>query len=490
MIRSLSLALVLLLCACQPTPPALPGATVAPARSLVVVVTASVGASVEGAGVCALTVTGREERCGETNSTGTARLSVRPGTYSVRVTPKAGSRFGPGQGWADVVDDNATAIITVEPHSAIGGTVRDEFGKTVTGAEVCAHPPGAVSPTCARSRADGAYTIDVRSDVYKLEVSGPPGGKLVPQWARGRLNSGEADLVDARTADVSGIDVVLLRGVLLSGTVRGPSGALEDAQVCTKALVAPLPWDCERTDKHGAYLALREPGRYYVWFVPPDSTRLLAQWYDHVLEGVDTTAIDLDRDRAIDASLDPGPQLRGTVKTADGAPVAAALVCVDTPFPTGRICRGTASDGTYAVTTRPNTYVVQVLPPARSDLIGEFWSHKRFWTDADAITLGNGDKTLDLTLRKGVRLTGVVRDTRGVPLEGATINVIDDGGPLIATDTDTSGAYSVAVPPGRYQVEVFAPFRGERGDLLSQPARDLDVSTFTRYDVVLQDANP
>ena len=41
-----------------------------------------------------------------------------------------------------------------------------------------------------------------------------------------------------------------------------------------------------------------------------------------------------------------------------------------------------------------------------------------------------------------------------------------------------------------YQVEVFAPFRGERGDLLSQPSRELVVNGFVRYDVVLEDANP
>jgi hypothetical protein len=48
----------------------------------------------------------------------------------------------------------------------------------------------------------------------------------------------------------------------------------------------------------------------------------------------------------------------------------------------------------------------------------------------------------------------------------------------------------VVVSPGSYQIEAFAPFRGERGDLLSQPPRDLVVSGFTRYDFVLEDANP
>jgi hypothetical protein len=87
-------------------------------------------------------------------------------------------------------------------------------------------------------------------------------------------------------------------------------------------------------------------------------------------------------------------------------------------------------------------------------------------------------------------VSGVIRDTRGVPLEGATINFNDDAGPLVGADTDISGTYTVVVPRGTYQVEVFAPRRGERGDLLSQPARELVVDGFIHYDVVLEDANP
>jgi len=293
-----------------------------------------------------------------------------------------------------------------------------------------------------------------------------------------------------RSRDAEGIEVAMIKGVVLSGVVRGPNGAIEDAQVCTRTLAAPLPWDCVRTKKDGSYVALMETGRYYMWTVPPDNLRLMAQWYDHVLQGVDTEDIAMDRDRRIDVALDPGPQIRGKVTTTDGQPVSGAFVCVDTPFPTGRICRPTSWDGSYAVTTRPQTYTVQVLPPHDSDLVGEFWLRKRTWVDANDLSLGSADRTLDLTLRHGVRVTGVIRDTRGVPLEGATINFNDEEGPLVGTDTDVSGTYSVVVPRGTYQVEVFAPFRGERGDLLSQEPRALVVDDSVRYDAVLEDANP
>jgi hypothetical protein len=457
----------------------------------VVVVTATAGVPVVGADVCAFTVAGTQERCGETSAAGTARLGLRPGAYSVIVTPRAPTRLALGRTWADVLDADATSVVQLDGHSTIKGIVKDESGAAVVNAEVCAHPPStSAPPICARTVAEGKFSIDVRSEVYKLDVSGPPGGKMIPQWASGRLSSSDADLVDVRSGDADGIVVTMVKGVLLTGVVRGPSGPQEGAQVCTRTLAAPLPWDCVRTRKDGSYLALMEAGRYYMWTVPPDNTRLVAQWYPGVLEGVNTTEISMDRDRQIDVTLDPGPQLRGKVTMADGTPVSGALVCVDTPFPTGRICRPTSGDGSYAVTTRPQVYTVQVLAPANSDLISEYWLGKRTWVDANEVTLGNGDRALDLIIRKGVRVTGVIRDTRGVPLEGATLNLNDDSGPLAATDTDISGTYSLVVPPGTYQVEVFAPRRGERGDLLSQPARELVVKDFVRYDVVLEDAKP
>jgi hypothetical protein len=486
------LAAAVIACQASSPPTSLaPSVTTPPVRTLAVVVTARAGAPVVGANVCAFTLSGARERCAETSASGTARLGLRPGTYSVLVTPRAPTRLAEGRTWADVLDADATSVVQLDPHSRINGTVKDERGAAVADAEVCAHPPVTfASPTCAHSAGEGKFSIDVRSDVYKLDVTGPPGGKLIPQWASGRLSSGDADIVDVRSADADGIAVTMVRGVLLTGVVRGPSGPVEDAQICTRTLAAPLPWDCERTQKNGSYLQLVEPGRYYLWIIPPDHVRLLAQWYDHVLEGVDTTAIDLDGDREIDVTLDPGPQLRGKVTTTDGAPVAGALVCVDTRFPTGRICRPTTGDGSYTVTTRPQTYTVQVLAPFYTDLITEFWLRKRTWVDANDITLGSADRTLDLTLRTGMRVSGIVRDTRGVPLEGATINLNDEQGPLIGAATDISGAYTMVVPPGTYEVEVFAPFRGERGDLLSQPPRELVVSGFTRYDVVIEDANP
>ena len=480
------LALALAGCEAPPPPPPLV-ATPTPQHAINVLVSRQDGTPVPGAAVCAAPTSG-EERCTESGPAGAASLVVRAATYTIRVTPLPGQRLAPDRRPVDAIGGDATVAVRLEPRSFITGTVRDDAGAVVAGAEVCAHPPSTtIDPTCAKSGAGGAFSLAVRSDVYKLDASGPAGARLITQWARGRLNSGEADVFDVRTDDASGVDITLVTGVLLRGTIRSGAGVVENAQVCTKTLAAPLPLDCERTKKDGSYQALVEPGQYYVWVVPPDNVRLIPLWYPSALEGVGAVALTITADRTIDMTLPIGPQLRGTVRTTDGVPLAGALVCVDTPFPTGRICRPTSVEGGYVVTTRPETYTVQVLPPDGSDVVAEYFAGKTTWIDADEVRIGPGDRSLDITVTRGVRVEGRIRDTRGVPLEGASVTLSDARGFAAGGETDTTGHYGFAARPGQYTVDAFAPFRSE---LLSVEGKTIDVTGFTVYDVTLPDASP
>jgi hypothetical protein len=317
---------------------------------------------------------------------------------------------------------------------------------------------------------------------------GGPGLRLLSQWAFGRVNSGEADIIDVRTADSSGIDVVLRPGVVLQGTIRTTAGLpATKAQVCTHRFSESLPWECERTDDHGHYVALREPDTYWVWVIPSDDDALLMQWFDDAAVGVGATPVDLSRDRTIDQTLGPGPSIVGHVTDANGAPVFHAFVCVDTPFPTGRICRPTDPSGAYRVTTRPETYLIQVLPPDGSDLVPQYVGGGRTWLDAATVTLRNQDRQVDVKLQRGVKVSGILRSESGVPLEGASVNVSDAQGFLTGTYTDETGSYSLAVPAGRYTFDFFAPFPSQ---LVSIQGRAVTVDKAMTLDVALPDAYP
>ena len=472
--------------AATPQPTVTPTASAAAGEStLRVLVTSSVGGKpVSGARVCAATALGADI-CANAAADGAVSVHAAPGTYFVRVSGPPEQRWDVASRVADLRQGDGSLWVELTPLHRISGRIRDESGANVAGAEACARPASDDPDVCARTAADGTYTIDARAGIYRVQVSGPPGGRLVGQWARGRVFLEEADVLDARTNDVPNVDVTLVRGFVLSGIVTFQGKVVEDAQVCIRTLAAPLPWDCERTDKNGRYAALREPGTYYVWTVPPGNIRAVPQWYAGALTGVDSSELRLSADRTVDVDLTTGPQVSGFVRTPSGDAVTGALVCIDTAFTTGRICRESDGNGRYVITTRPETYIISVYPPAGSGLIAGYWNGKRTWNTADEVAV-NGDVTLDLTLPQGVPVSGTVKDARGIPVAGATINFLD--GELYAaasTDTDAAGRFNVAVRPGRFTVEVFPTFVGG----YIERVMTVDIQGSQQLEVTLDDAN-
>ncbi len=444
------------------------------------------GPPLPGAHVCAATARGGE-RCLETANDGIATFTLSPSTYRLRVDGPDATRWMTDHRVVDVTGADTALWIGLPARVRISGVVRNERGAPVARAQACAHPLTRDNVECARTDTDGKYTIETRGDLYRLDVEGPPGARLVPLWAGGSPLEEDSAIIDARATDVSDIDFALEPGAVLRGTVRVGGATIEDAQVCLRTLAAPIGWQCERTNKHGAYLALRPAGEYWVWALPPDRVRATGLWHDRVLEGFQATPLDLTSDATLDMTLPNGPQIRGRVRNESGEPVPDVYVCVDTAFTTGRICRPSGFDGAYAVTTRPNTYIINVVPPAGSGYIAEYLDRKRNWVEADEVRLGTADIEVDLVLRRGVIVKGTIKDKRGVPAISATLNFGDPREVEHAGATDGTGAFEVVVVPGRYHVDVFPP--RFPGNLVGREM-EIDASGAVEIDIVLDDVAP
>ena len=479
------LLVTLMAAACSTPPPAVVPSAPAPAR--LQVIAAGADGPVAGLRVCASALSGAQS-CLPTGPDGIATFALAPGTYQVRSeTPASQRRLGELVG-ADLTRGNTSVRLEFEKVRRISGTITDVAKKVVPLGPVCANPVSLAAKVCEKSKADGTYAIDVTPGLYKMRFDGAPGLKLLAQWAYGRVDSGEADVIDVRSADAPGIDVVLRPGITLRGTITATDGhPVKKAQVCTHPFSQSIPWDCERTDDHGHYVALREPDTYWVWVIPPDDEPLIMQWFDDSPVGVGASGVDVRGDLTIDQVLGSGPWIVGHITDPAGLPVFHAFVCVDTPFPTGRICRPTDVSGAYRVTTRPETYTVQIIPPDGSDLLPQYVGGGRTWLDANTVTVRSQNVTVDVKLGRGVVMTGVVRSQSGIPLEGASVNISDARGIVAATYTDTTGAYSLAVPAGTYTVDVFAPFPSQ---VVSVEGRVVTVDKRTTLDVTLADANP
>ncbi|HEX4744461.1 MAG TPA: carboxypeptidase-like regulatory domain-containing protein [Candidatus Limnocylindria bacterium] len=490
--RALAGLMIALAAAACDSPPAitLPELFRPPAESTLSVRALGPQGPVARARVCASAPSGAGERCATTDAKGEAAFRLRHGTYLVRGEPPEGARMRQVAAIHLEVAGASDAVVLFETLARISGRIASVEGRPAVNAQVCAHPTTHDAPVCERTKADGVFVIEAVPGTYKVHADGPPdGSRLIPQWARGRVASYEADIIDTRGGEAVGVDLVLLRGHVVSGAVTAARDGtpVKEAQVCTQTLAAPLPWDCERTDKDGRYAALREPGSYWVWVIPPDDGgRLLPQRYDRADIGINATPLRIDRDVALDVGLRDGPLLSGRVVMPDGAPVAFAHVCVDTPFPTGRICRPTDAEGRYSVATRPELYAVQVVPAGDSEAVSVYYDGKRDWSEADGVRV-SGDVRLDIVVPRGVRLTGTVRTETGVPVESAPVNVNDARGFLLGTYTDISGHYALALPPGSYTIDVFAP-RVSR--LVSRTGLPLRIDAEMGLDVVLPFAAP
>jgi hypothetical protein len=494
-VKWLVAAVVALSCS-APAPAIVPSP--APVTHKLQVIAAGADGPVAGLRVCAATLSGAQS-CAPTGPDGIATFTLAADAYQVRSEVPASQRqldlngapvnvLGGAPVGADLTQGDASVRLQFEKIRRISGTITDVNKKPVPQAPVCANPLSLAATVCDKSKADGTYFVDVTPGLYKMSFDGGPGLRLLSQWAYGRVDSEEADVIDVRSADAAGIDVQLRQGVTLQGTITTTDGRpVKKAQVCTHRFSESLPWECERTDDHGHYVALREPDTYWVWVVPSDDDALLMQWFDDSLVGVGAASVDLSRDQIVNQVLGPGPSIVGHVTDPAGAPVFHAFVCVDTPFPTGRICRPTDASGAYRVTTRPETYDVQVLPPDGSDLLPQYVGGGRTWLDANTVTVRSQNVTVDVKLQRGLIVSGVIRSQTGIPLEGASVNVSDAQGFLTAASTDASGAYSLAVPAGKYTFDFFAPFPSQ---VVSIEGRPVTVDRAMTMDVTLADANP
>ena len=142
--------------------------------------------------------------------------------------------------------------------------------------------------------------------------------------------------------------------------------------------------------------------------------------------------------------------------------------------------------GIFGVATQPRFAIGQravLMRTAQGNLLWDCIS----MLDAATVTLRNQDRTVDVTLDRGVRVSGVVRSQTGIPLEGASVNVSDAQGIVNATYTDETGRYSLAVPAGPYTFDFFAPFPSQ---VVSIEGRPVTVDRSMTMDVTLADANP
>jgi hypothetical protein len=256
----------------------------------------------------------------------------------------------------------APAVASAAPGAIAGTVTSEETHAPIGNVEVCAYAEGeegepeACAPT---SVVDGSYQIS----------NLPPGTYEVEFWPRfaldeyayefydDQLDLGHADPVEVLDgATETGIDAELAAPGSISGKVLGPLGEpLKNVEVCAVPEAAGYEL-CTLTDDQGEYRRDRlPPNSYKVWFYPIHTgLNLLEQFWDHKPSWEAAEAIMLTSGESrtgIDADLEAGAEIRGTVRSAEtGSPLGGIVVCAFKAA-TGELwsCDGTSSGGSYAL---------------------------------------------------------------------------------------------------------------------------------------------
>ncbi len=248
----------------------------------------------------------------------------------------------------------------------------------------------------ASTDANGNYAMAVRSAISVKVNFSPPFNDPVPhlsEWWNDRRTFQEADPLPIGEGDATGIHAALERGVFIRGRVTNESGdAL--AQVFVSASVFGGPC-CESyfgvSGATGDYaMPVRQNVDVKVAFFPPFGSDLLFEYYNNkpdfgTADVVPVRVIDVP---SINAELERGGRVSGTVTDAAGAAISGVNVNVQTETGAFVAFARTANDGGYSVVLRPGRYKVAFFPPFGSALLFEYYNNKFLLDTADVVAVG------------------------------------------------------------------------------------------------------
>lgn len=223
----------------------------------------------------------------------------------------------------------------------IEGTVSAEGDAPLAGVWVCAYLAQSeeFEENCDFTGSDGTYAIQgLKAGDYKVEFwSEATEPSYVGEFYNDEEFWEEADEVEVEEGvAATGIDAELATGATIEGEVRAASlgGPLGQAAaiVCAQRHSGETV-GCALTRSDGTYVLPGLPAEgYKVQFVPASNIyNLLNQFYDHKSEWVEADTLDVvagETKTDVDADLEPGAEIKGTVySAASGSPVAGVSAC-------------------------------------------------------------------------------------------------------------------------------------------------------------------
>lgn len=389
--------------------------------------------------------------------------------------------------WVHVVAGQTTSGVqgTLAFGGAISGTITDTAGKPLAGVFVRVGGSAggwqgytdASGNYVATGLPPGDYTAAVSVEgvlgSYSLYTGGTsPTGYLDQCWQNVTPYDPCTHITVAAGASVSHIDMKLVAGAAVSGTVTDTSGhPLRGVAV----VVSPY-FKSTTTDINGHYTVIQVHPRNDIKVCfnpatvnyPPSAGGYRFQCWNNAADGTTAAAITTTSGQTtagIDAHLTAVAigSISGKVTDADGHPVAGIIVTSDTnPV-------RTAADGTYTLVDLPPGQHTVCFESAPSDTPSNSTGYQfRCYHDADLfgsptpVTVVAGQTTtgIDQALPAGGQISGTVTDVHGTPLRNVEVQlngpqqvgvgeVFTDAGGHYRIPNLTDGEFTLHFLPGR-----------------------------------------
>ncbi len=372
----------------------------------------------------------------------------------------------------DVADGIDTPLggTTMQPGVSIIGTVTDGAGNPLGGMNVWVNPTnGPGVSTGAQTAPDGTYvTSPVPSGDYRVQFSDPSSTFATQYWNQ-QYSWGSAQALQVSVANgpiASGVDAMLAAAATISGTVTDGDGQPLEG-ICVSANVLRDGG----TDNVGQTTTIVD-GTFTLPGLPPADLRVqyhdcnptqhyLDQWYGGANDANSSPAIVVvpaEQRSGVDAQLQGGISVSGTVTDSGGAPISGINVNVN---PTASGPSGwaqTGPDGTYLTGPLPlGDYRVQFSTPGPAPAWAtQFWHQQPSWNTADILTITADDAPIhagiDAVLSAAATISGTVTGPQGQPVGGICVNAI------INTANGLDGlANTTTAPDGTYALTGLSP---------------------------------
>ena len=427
---------------------------------------ASRGTALSSMVAAAYTPSGDLQATATSDSTGAYILNLQPGHYRVLAYDPNGSFATEFGGNADSFETSpiinlSTTVSSInfgmEKAGTVSGTVTSS-GLPLSSITIAAY--NVISGTrrgFTQTAPNGTYALALAPGQYKIAAYDVTATYSVTFFSNVLTFDAATPLTLASSQQLTA-NFDLPRSAHLSGAVfdRDTNVVLSGATVFAYL-----------SDGTAIAATLSDPAGNFSMAVPPGSYKLAAADATHIYAAGfvdDANSFANERTLIVNAGQSSGGiniplrragALGGRVKDSTGAALAAMSVAAYNSDGSQRAVTTTDTNGNYALYVPPGNFRVAAYDPARV-FVTQFYPLRNLYSAADFVGVGAAQTTsaIDFTLGRGARFNGTIVDGGSrMPIDGISVGAYDDAGNLMNLGvTDSSGNYTLVVPPGLFKL--------------------------------------